>query len=114
MLKFGAVILMAGMLILGVSPLCTAEGTEVAPAEHSVSPATKLANGLGNALTGWMEIPRQMAEVTNEQNAFAGSTIGLVKGLVFGTGRTAAGVIDTGTFVIPPYDKPIVEPNYNL
>jgi len=115
MLRFGALILMAGLLVLTVSPFCVAEGREAMPAEqHDANPGTKLANGLGNVLTGWMEIPRQMSAVTQEQNAFVGCTYGLAKGLVFGTGRTAAGVIDTGTFVIPPYDKPIVEPDYNV
>ncbi|MGB2706145.1 MAG: exosortase system-associated protein, TIGR04073 family [Candidatus Omnitrophota bacterium] len=102
---------MAGLLVFGVGSIGYAaeEG-----AEHQATPATKLGNGLGNALTGWMEIPRKISEVSSEQDAFAGITIGTLTGAAYGTGRTAAGVLDTATFVVPPYDKPIMEPNYSF
>lgn len=105
------VILMAGMLVLGIGSACYAAGEE---AEQHATAATKLGNGLGNMLTGWMEIPRKISEVSSEQDAFAGITIGTLTGACYGTGRTAAGVLDAGTFVFPPYDKPIMEPVYHF
>ena len=112
MLKFAAMI-MAGFLVLAMGSICLALDAKDTQATND-NPGTKLGNGLGNALTGWMEIPRQVSEVSSEQNAFAGMTYGLLQGVLYGTGRTAAGAFDAVTFVIPPYDKPIMEPNYNL
>jgi len=109
MLKITA-ILMAGLLVIVVGSTSFAADTQ--PAEANAM--TKLGNGLGNALTGWMEIPRNIKEVSQEQDNFAGITVGTLKGSVYGIGRTAAGVLDAATFVVPAYDKPIMEPNYQL
>ena len=110
MLKLG-VVLLAGLLAFGAGSIGYAAGEAVAP---DATAGTKLGNGLGNTLTGWMEIPRKISEVSNEKDAFAGITIGTLTGICYGVGRTAAGVLDTATFVVPPYDKPIMEPNYQF
>ena len=106
-LKLGSALVMVGFLVLAVSSVCCAE-EQAAPA---ATPMTKLGNGLLNTVTGWMEVPRNISEVSTEQNAFVGITYGLAKGACYGTGRTAAGVLDAGTFLFPPYDKPIMQPN---
>jgi len=117
MVRLG-VILLVGLLALGVGSIGYAAQKAVAPddaaAAHDATAGTKLGNGLGNALTGWMEVPRKMSEVSTEKDAFAGITIGTLTGAVHGIGRTAAGVLDTASFVDPPYDKPIMQPNYEF
>jgi len=110
MLRLG-VVLLVGLLAFGAGSMGYAAEKADAP---DATAGTKLGNGLGNALTGWMEIPRKISEVSNERDAFAGITIGTLTGAVYGVGRTAAGVLDTATFVVPPYDSPIMEPNYQL
>lgn len=72
----------------------------------------KLERGLINSATGWLEIPKNIQTVTEESNAWAGATYGTVKGTGMALVRTGAGAYDTGTFVIPSYDKPILEPKY--
>jgi len=110
MLKLG-VLLMAGLMIFGIHMSCVAaeEGSG-----SQATPATKLGYGLNNLLTGWVEIPRQISEVSNEQDMLAGITVGTIKGSVFAVGRTAAGALDAVTFMFPAYDKPIVEPLYQF
>jgi len=111
MIKAGIAIFAAFAMLAAFSTAFAQEGN--AP-EAQANPATKLGNGLGNMLTGWMELPRQIGEVSKEQNAFAGITYGTAKGAVYTVGRTAAGVLDTATFMFPSYDRPIMEPNYTL
>jgi len=106
-LRLGVIVVIVGLLTLAVSSIGFAEGEK---ASAPANPINKLASGLDNALLGWMDIPRQINKVSSYENAFAGMTYGTVKGIAYGTGRTAAGVIDTGTFIFPPYDKPMVEP----
>jgi len=111
MLKLGVIFLMASLMVLGLQSTCVAaeEGSG-----SQATPATKLGNGLNNLLTGWVEIPRQISEVSNEQDMLAGITVGTIKGSVYAVGRTAAGALDTVTFMFPSYDKPIMEPLYQF
>ena len=110
MLKLG-VLLMAGLMVLGLQSTCMAaeEGSG-----SQATPATKLGNGLTNLFTGWVEIPNHISEVSNERDMLAGITIGAIEGSVYAVGRTAAGALDTVTFVFPSYDKPIMEPLYQF
>ncbi len=78
------------MLILGLA----------GPSEAS-TPFTKLGRGIGNLLTGWLEIPVQIMRTTESEGSFAGVVVGPIKGLVFGIGRTAVGVLETVTFILP-------------
>jgi putative exosortase-associated protein (TIGR04073 family) len=88
--------------------------TMVSFAAEKATPVTKLGNGIGNMLSGWMEIPRHVKERSQEKNWFYGITYGTVEGTGYGVVRTAAGGLDTVTFVFPPYDKPIMEPIYHF
>jgi len=81
---------------------------------EEANPWTKLKTGLTNLLTGVLDIPREIKEVTAEADLDAGVTYGTVKGLAMGLFRTAAGVFDTVTFPFPPYDQPMVEPNTEI
>lgn len=72
----------------------------------------KLGRGLSNIATGFVEIPKQIYLVSTEKEPITGITYGTAKGVCYGVLRTSAGVYDTVTFVIPPYDKPVMQPSY--
>jgi len=99
MIRYTTALTIMGLIIC-ISSLCLAEGSAL----------TKLGNGLNNAFTGWMEIPEQMYETSQEINALVGLTYGTAKGSGYCAARMMAGAIDAGTFIFPEYDKPIMEP----
>lgn len=63
--------------------------------------ADKFKRGVVNSLTGWLEIPRKIIDTSKEENLLKGLTIGLAKGLGRGVKRTAAGLCETTTFIMP-------------
>ncbi len=77
------------------------------------TPFNKLARGVLNLATFVVEIPASIIRVSKEKdNAFLGGTVGAVQGLVTALLRGLTGVFDTTTFIIPPYDKTLLEPEY--
>ncbi len=74
----------------------------------------KLARGVTNLLTGWVEIPKRVNETTNQSGAFSGFTWGLARGLGYGFVRTIAGGYETITFPFPapPDYQPVIQPPY--
>ena len=76
--------------------------------------ARKLGRGIGNILTGWIEVPKNIYDTSVESNVFAGLTLGTVKGVGKTVMRTVIGVYETATFPLPvPEDyKPIIEPEF--
>jgi putative exosortase-associated protein (TIGR04073 family) len=74
----------------------------------------KLIRGVGNILTGCLEIPVNVYQTSKEKNVFIGLTWGLIKGLGMSVVRTAAGVYDTLTFPFPLPEsyKPVMEPEF--
>ena len=81
---------------------------------YGQKPINKLDRGVINTTTFWLEIPAEVAKVSNEQNPAMGVTVGVVQGLCASVVRAGSGLFDTVTFLIPPYDKPIVKPEYAL
>jgi putative exosortase-associated protein (TIGR04073 family) len=77
------------------------------------NPLRKIARGTVNATLGWTEIPRQMIKVNKESGDIAGAFWGPLKGFAFFIGRTAVGVYEVTTFLLPPY-KPVVNPEFIL
>ena len=103
MRKVGAAIL------LGLMVMPAAYGTDAATrrflVEQNVYPAVeKLGRGLGNVLTGWVEIPLEMRRRYNPNSpttASATMMTGLLWGLTGAVIRTGAGAYETATFFIP-------------
>ncbi|MFA6281314.1 MAG: exosortase system-associated protein, TIGR04073 family [Candidatus Omnitrophota bacterium] len=95
-----------GLFILGLFVVSVGAFAE----DHNA--LTKLGRGVTNALTGVVEIPKQVYLVSMEKEPVTGATYGTAKGICYGLLRTAAGVYDTVAFAIPPYDKPIMEPAF--
>ena len=65
------------------------------------NPSRKLTRGVTNIFTGWLEVPFQITQTTENEGSISGSTIGLVKGILSGIGRTGVGVLETVTFPLP-------------
>ena len=79
---------------------------------YSEKAINKLDRGVVNAATFWMEVPAEVARVSNEKDPFLGVTVGVVRGLVASIFRAGSAAFDTTTFLMPPYDKPLVKPEY--
>jgi putative exosortase-associated protein (TIGR04073 family) len=82
--------------------------------------ATKLARGVTNVATGWMELPRSVYVKGRDKGALQGMTIGLLQGVGMTVVRTVAGAFEAISFLVPSpgfYDplleRPLVwsEPN---
>ncbi|PIU41256.1 MAG: exosortase system-associated protein, TIGR04073 family [Candidatus Omnitrophica bacterium CG07_land_8_20_14_0_80_42_15] len=99
----GLVLLIVALMIISVVSNCYAQDM-----------TRKLGRGVGNILTGWIEVPKNIYDTSVESNVFAGLTLGLVKGIGMTVMRTVVGVYETATFPVPlPEDyKPIVEPEF--
>ena len=102
----GIIILVAVMFILNLWSINC----------YSQNPVRKLGRGVANIITGWVEIPKNVYDTTQDENIFMGLTIGLAKGLGMSVIRTGAGIYDAVTFPFPiPQDyEPLLEPEYVL
>lgn len=70
----------------------------------------KFENGAANAVSGFMEIPKNVMIASREEGPLYGMTFGLVAGILHTVGRTLYGILDMATFMIPT--QPMVEPEY--
>jgi putative exosortase-associated protein (TIGR04073 family) len=80
------------------------------------SPVRKLGRGLANAVTGMLELPQSIVDVSEEEGALAAVTYGVAKGIAMSFVRMTVGVYEVVTFPIPlPFDyAPIVEPEFMM
>ena len=101
-----------GIAILVVTALlpATPAGAEM----ETGSAMQKLGRGAVNIITGWVEVPKRIAETAHEQGAAAGFTWGLLRGLGHGFVRTSAGFYELFTFPFPapPNYAPVIEPEF--
>lgn len=72
----------------------------------------KLGQGLIDGATGWCEYPKQIVETTKEDGIAVGLTWGQIKGVAYGLERSGLGAYNTGFFLVPPYDRPVLDPKY--
>jgi putative exosortase-associated protein (TIGR04073 family) len=74
----------------------------------------KLVRGLANFFTGFIEIPRNINNTTQQENMLTGWTVGLAKGLGYTALRMGTGFYETITFPFPlPAEyQPIVLPEF--
>ena len=92
--------------IVAVVPAFAADGTEQAG-----NPGEKLARGVVNATTGWVEVPKETARGAQEAGP-PGLIWGLFKGVALGVTRTVVGGVEIGTFMLPIPNgyEPILKP----
>jgi len=103
------VLLLAVMFTLSFSSISFAGGNETVKGMGH-----KLQRGVTNVGTGWGELFKEM-HATGKENLFLGLTYGPIKGAGKTVVRTAAGGLETGTFLFPApkgYHEPLVEPEY--
>ncbi|MBM3245292.1 MAG: exosortase system-associated protein, TIGR04073 family [Candidatus Omnitrophica bacterium] len=79
---------------------------------YEKTPINKLGRGLLNTATCFLEIPASMYKVSEEKDEIAGWTLGVGQGFLTSFLRLFSGVFDTVTFLIPPYNKPFMSPEY--
>ncbi len=76
------------------------------------TPVNKLVRGFVNTTLCWAELFAQPIKVSKERNPGVGLTIGLVEGVFVSAVRCATGIFDVVTCLIPPYDRPLMQPEY--
>ena len=78
--------------------------------------ARKLSRGVTNFFTGWLEIPKRIAESWEDNDPFTGFVVGCVRGCGWAWLRTCVGAYDAVTFVFPyPNDyEPLIKPEFIL
>jgi len=71
---------------------------------------SKFSQGLFNTATGFIEIPKNVVNISQDENIFVGLTWGVVRGALHTVGRTVVGAaelitspIPTDDYISPPY-----------
>ncbi|MFH1867684.1 MAG: exosortase system-associated protein, TIGR04073 family [Candidatus Omnitrophota bacterium] len=89
-------------LISGILPLIFIAAYAVCGfAEEADNAGEKLAEGVGEAATGWVEVPKEIVETSEESNPIEGITVGTLKGVGEAVVKTTEGVVKAATFYIP-------------
>lgn len=73
----------------------------VAPRWAWADAGTKFGRGLTNTAFGWFEIVNEIGNESDRHGPWIGFPSGLLRGTVFGIGRTLAGVYELVTFPLP-------------
>jgi len=81
---------------------------------YEKSPANKLGRGLINTATCWAEIPGEIAKISKEKDPLVGTAVGIIQGTFLALVRGATGIFDVATCIFPPYDKPMMKPEYGI
>ncbi|MDP2180419.1 exosortase system-associated protein, TIGR04073 family [Methylicorpusculum sp.] len=70
----------------------------------------KISQGFFNTTTGFIELPKNIINISHDQNIFVGLTWGTVRGVAHAVGRTVVGAaelvtspIPTDDYISPPY-----------
>lgn len=77
----------------------------VLPVLAAEEPVEKLSGGVKEVATGWTEVPKEMADTTQEKNVVEGVTVGAIEGAGKAVVNTTKGVVDATTFYLPDDDK---------
>lgn len=70
----------------------------------------KAVSSFANLATGWLEMPKNVINTTNQSNIIYGFTGGLAKGMIHTAGRMGVGIADLIT--LPLATKPMIYPLY--
>lgn len=76
----------------------------------------KLGRGVTNILTGWIEVPKNIAQEWRETDPFTGTIVGFFEGFGWGFARTVAGFYEVVSFPFPVPNNyaPVMEPEFIL
>jgi putative exosortase-associated protein (TIGR04073 family) len=93
----------------------TAAPVNAANMGYEKSPVNKLGRGILNLSTFYLEVPASIMRVSKEKtNGFYGATVGTFQGFFTALYRGGVGLVDTVTFLAPPYNKPLMDPEYAI
>jgi putative exosortase-associated protein (TIGR04073 family) len=84
--------------------LLSAESAFATEQNYSSQLGSKVSQGLANVTTGFIEIPKNIVNISHEQNFFVGMTWGLLRGVWEGVNRTAVGAVELISSPIPTTD----------
>jgi putative exosortase-associated protein (TIGR04073 family) len=77
---------------------------------YGQSPVGKLGHGVANMATGWVELPKNVINISSDSNIFVGLTWGALRGAFETVSRTVVGAADVLTFPFATAD--FVTPGY--
>jgi putative exosortase-associated protein (TIGR04073 family) len=97
------------VLFVAFTTICKADQQQPQQS-YGTKVGQKATRAFANLGTAWLEIPKNMINVTNQSNVFYGVVGGLFKGLVHTAGRLGVAVADLITIPLPT--KPIAHPIY--
>jgi putative exosortase-associated protein (TIGR04073 family) len=106
------------LCLLGTEQRALAVGTrtidDASPQEMVDGMSNKLARGVANLATGWLEFPKQIYTTCKEEGVFKGLTVGPIKGVGMTLGRTVFGAGEALTFFVayPGFYDPLFDPPY--
>jgi putative exosortase-associated protein (TIGR04073 family) len=92
-------------VVVMMSALLGVQGSTV----WAQDPIHKAGRGVGNVLTCWIELPKNLHLGTQEENPLLGAGWGLIKGGGLAATRLAVGAYEAVTFLIP-YPKEYASP----
>jgi len=105
-------------LVFATAPVRTAQAQDdVTRDRRDVSlMMRKLSRGLINIVTGWVEVPKNIALRWKQTDPFSGFVWGGISGIGWAFARTVGGVYEVVTFPFPyPKDyAPLIEPEFIL
>ncbi len=110
-------IILAGVglfAIAGTSAWASVESSpsDVARDDYGAGAGKKLGRGLSNVAFGWLDVPKGIEAVGQEQNFLAAVTWGPIHGAGQAIKRTLVGAYEVATFPFP--SEPIVKPEFVL
>lgn len=100
----------ASLSFLAPAILCLSLSFNAQADTYPEKAGEKLATGVANVVTGFVEIPKNMMITGSKKGTIYGMTAGFFVGIVHTVGRTVSGAVDIVTFVIPTTS--IVKPTY--
>ncbi len=109
-IKSGKILISLMLCSLIFSPLALAQEEEESYGSYV---GRKLGTGFANLATGWIELPKNAINTTNDMDTkyvIFGVIGGTIKGVLHTVGRTLTGAIDVVTFPIPT--KPMIKQGY--
>lgn len=93
----------------GMAPAASAVKA-LPPQSYGEGVGLKVGSGLANMTLGWIEVPKNIINTSNQVNLVLGFTGGLAKGVLHMLGRTIGGTVDLLTAPFP--FAPIVQPPF--
>ena len=110
-----AVLLVALLVVIGSAGRAGADDVTRKRKDISLM-LRKLGRGAVNIITGWVEVPKNIAVSWKETDPFSAFVLGGVEGIAWGFARTVAGFYEVVSFPFPYPDDyvPLIEPEFIL